>query len=58
MPITRDAQVRRFVEEVWNGRDYDAAGDLYGDDYVRSSCGSRSGAPTPAVTPAGAREAG
>jgi len=30
----RERQVRRFVDEVWNGRDYAAAGDLYGENYV------------------------
>lgn len=30
----REVQVRRFVDEVWNGRNYEAAADLYGDNYV------------------------
>jgi len=30
----RDAQVRRFVDEVWNGRNYGAAADLFGESYV------------------------
>jgi predicted ester cyclase len=30
----RELQVRKFVEEVWNGRNYQAAADLYGEDYV------------------------
>ena len=30
----RERQVRRFVDEVWNGRNYAAAADLYGEDYV------------------------
>lgn len=30
----REKQVRRFVDEVWNGRNYDAAADLYRADYV------------------------
>lgn len=30
----RDVQVRNFVEEVWNGRNYEAAADLYGEKYV------------------------
>lgn len=30
----REAQVRRFVDEVWNGRNYEAAADLYGTDFV------------------------
>jgi predicted ester cyclase len=29
----RDTRVRAFVEEVWNGRNYEAAGDLYGERY-------------------------
>lgn len=29
----RERQVRRFVGEVWNGRNYQAAADLYGEDY-------------------------
>ena len=29
----RELQVRKFVEAVWNGRDYDAAAGLYGDRY-------------------------
>jgi predicted ester cyclase len=32
----RETQVRAFVEEVWNRRNYDAAGDLYGEDYSNS----------------------
>jgi predicted ester cyclase len=32
----REAQVRRFVDEVWNGRNYDAAAELYGDTYTNS----------------------
>jgi len=31
---SREAQVRRFVDEVWNARNYDAAGDLYGETYM------------------------
>jgi len=31
---SREAQVRRFVDEVWNARNYDAAADLYGETYV------------------------
>ena len=27
----RERQVRRFVDEVWNGRNYEAAADLYGE---------------------------
>ena len=30
----RETQVRSFVEEVWNGRNYEAAADLYSDSYV------------------------
>jgi predicted ester cyclase len=30
----REMQVRSFVEEVWNGRNYEAAADLYGENYV------------------------
>ena len=30
----REAQVRRFVDQVWNRRNYDAAAELYGDSYV------------------------
>ncbi|HEY5110381.1 MAG TPA: ester cyclase [Acidimicrobiales bacterium] len=30
----RERQVLRFVDEVWNKRNYDAVGDLYGEDYV------------------------
>jgi predicted ester cyclase len=30
----RERQVRRFVDEVWNGRNYEAAADLYGDKYA------------------------
>ena len=30
----REALVRNFVEKVWNGRDYDAAADLFGEDYA------------------------
>ena len=29
----REAQVRRFIDEVWNGRNYAAAADLYGEAY-------------------------
>src|SRR5579864_1088917 len=29
----REAQVGAFVEEVWNHRNYDAAGNLYGENY-------------------------
>jgi predicted ester cyclase len=30
----RDTQVRNFVKEVWNGRNYEAAADLYAESYV------------------------
>jgi predicted ester cyclase len=30
----REKQVRRFVDEVWNDRNYEAAADLYGENYV------------------------
>ena len=30
----REMQVRTFVDEVWNGKNYAAASDLYGNDYV------------------------
>jgi predicted ester cyclase len=30
----RQTQVRSFVEEVWNGRNYEAAADLYSEDYA------------------------
>ncbi len=30
----REAQVCRFIDEVWNGRNYDAAADLYGEAYT------------------------
>jgi len=32
--VEREKHVRRFVEEVWNGRNYDAAADLYAESYV------------------------
>jgi predicted ester cyclase len=32
--VERDTQVRNFVKEVWNGRNYEAAADLYADNYV------------------------
>jgi len=32
--IERETQVRTFVEEVWNRRNYDAASDLYAANYV------------------------
>ena len=30
----REVQVRKFVEEVWNGRNYQAVSDLYAEEYV------------------------
>jgi len=30
----REAQVRAFVDNVWNGREYGAAADLFGETYV------------------------
>jgi predicted ester cyclase len=30
----REQQVRRFVDEVWNQRNYDAVADLYSERYV------------------------
>jgi len=30
----RERQVRRFVDEVWNGRNYEAAAELYSETYV------------------------
>jgi len=32
--VERDMQVRNFVKEVWNGRNYEAASDLYAENYV------------------------
>jgi predicted ester cyclase len=32
----RETQVRTFVEEVWNGRNYEAAADLIGEGHVSS----------------------
>jgi len=32
--VERETQVRTFVEEVWNLRNYEAASDLYGEEYV------------------------
>ncbi len=32
--VDRERQVRRFVDEVWNDRNYGAAADLYGGKYV------------------------
>ena len=30
----REVQVRRFVDEVWNARNYEAAANLYSEKYV------------------------
>jgi SnoaL-like polyketide cyclase len=30
----RETQVRKFVEEVWNGKNYAAVADLYAENYV------------------------
>jgi predicted ester cyclase len=30
----REAQVRKYVDEVWNGRNYDATAELYSDAYT------------------------
>jgi predicted ester cyclase len=32
----REVQVRRFVDEVWNGRKYEAAADLYSEKYINA----------------------
>jgi predicted ester cyclase len=32
----REAQVRRFIDEVWNGRNYPATADLYGEAYTNA----------------------
>ena len=32
----REMQVRRFVDEVWNGRHYEAAADLYSEKYINT----------------------
>ena len=32
--VEREGQVRRFVDEVWNGKNYAAAADLYSEEYV------------------------
>jgi len=33
-PGGREQQIRTFVDQVWNGRNYDAASDLYAGSYV------------------------
>ena len=30
----REVQVRKFVDEVWNSRNYEAAADLYSETYT------------------------
>ena len=30
----REDQIRRFFRDVWNGQNYEVAGDLYSEDYV------------------------
>jgi len=35
-PAQREAQVRRFIDEVWNSRNYDAAADLYAETYANA----------------------
>lgn len=32
-PVQREAQVRQFVDQVWNDKRYEAAGELYADSY-------------------------
>jgi predicted ester cyclase len=32
--VERERRVRTFVEEVWNGRNYEAACELYADSYT------------------------
>jgi predicted ester cyclase len=32
--VEREIRVRTFVESVWNDRDYDAASDLFSENYV------------------------
>jgi predicted ester cyclase len=34
--VEREKQVRTFVEEVWNGRNYEAACNLYAETYANS----------------------
>jgi predicted ester cyclase len=34
--IEREMQVRKFVDEVWNGRNYEAAADLYSETYTNA----------------------
>ena len=32
--VEREMQVRNFVEDVWNGRSYEAASELYAETYT------------------------
>ncbi len=32
----RERRVRKFVDDVWNGRNYEAAADLYGENYLNA----------------------
>ncbi len=34
--VEREMQVRTFIEEVWNGRNYQAAADLFAETYVNA----------------------
>jgi predicted ester cyclase len=34
--MKRETQVRKFVDEVWNGRNYEAATDLYSERYTNA----------------------
>ncbi len=34
--VDRELQVRRFVDKVWNGRDYEFAAELYGEKYTNT----------------------
>ena len=34
--VKREMQVRNFVEDVWNGRSYEAAADLYSERYTNA----------------------
>src|ERR1035441_9202070 len=34
--IEREMQVRKFVDEVWNGRNYEGAADLYSETYTNA----------------------
>ena len=47
----REAHVRRFVDKVWNGRNYTAAADLYGESYSNGlGSGPQPGARSSAAT--------